>query len=111
MVVGIVHLCLVPLFGGLEYWQYHTQEFLHPISDKHHKHSHELIIHGQACVCIISEMTNITKPQRRLSGTLPPIVLENKMALDPQYSSDEGQNNNEGVLPSSVPSAVIGNGS
>ncbi|MPC79676.1 hypothetical protein E2C01_074216 [Portunus trituberculatus] len=95
-VVSLVHLCLIPLFGGLEYWQYHTLEFVSPISDKHHKHSHELIIHGQACVCIISEM-NVTKPTRRLSGTLPPIVLENKMALDPQYSSEEGQNNNDGV--------------
>uniref|UniRef100_A0A0P4W8U2 Uncharacterized protein n=1 Tax=Scylla olivacea TaxID=85551 RepID=A0A0P4W8U2_SCYOL len=104
-VVGLVHLCLIPLFGGLEYWQYHTLEFVSPISDKHHKHSHELIIHGQACVCIISEMNNVTKPPRRLSGTLPPIVLENKMALDPQYSSDEGQNNNDGVANLS---AVVG---
>ncbi|KAK8378780.1 hypothetical protein O3P69_009478 [Scylla paramamosain] len=103
--VGLVHLCLIPLFGGLEYWQYHTLEFVSPISDKHHKHSHELIIHGQACVCIISEMNNVTKPPRRLSGTLPPIVLENKMALDPQYSSDEGQNNNDGVANLS---AVVG---
>ncbi|KAK3853893.1 hypothetical protein Pcinc_039587 [Petrolisthes cinctipes] len=91
-VVSLIHLVLVTIFGGLEYWQYHTQEFLYPTSDKHHTHSHELIIHGDTCVCIISEMNlgSHGKEQRRGSdlfrrgsANLPPIVLENKMALEP----------------------------
>ncbi|XP_050730293.1 organic solute transporter subunit alpha-like [Eriocheir sinensis] len=111
-VVSLLHLCLVPLFGGLEYWQYHTREFLQPTSDKHHSHSHELIIHGEACVCIISELNSISahKTPRRMSATMP-IVLENKMALDPQFSPDEGQNNNDGVTGGTTNPAFIENGS
>lgn len=90
-VVSLMHLAIVTLFGCLEYWQYHTLEFLTPTSDKHHTHAHELIIHGKASVCIISEMNTTSKEMRRGSAilrrgsaNLAPIILENKMALDPK---------------------------
>lgn len=109
--VSLIHLVLVTIFGGLEYWQYHTQEFLHTVSDKHHTHSHELIIHGETCVCIISEMNLGTNGReqrrgsdlfRRGSANLPPIVLENKMAIDPPELMVPGKYGNTLAPPPTI---------
>ncbi|KAG7159371.1 organic solute transporter alpha-like protein [Homarus americanus] len=86
-VLNLVHLVLLTIFGALEYWQYHTEEFLQPISDKHHQHAHELIIHGQACVCIISEMTGTHNRRRRASQL--PVVLEDDTLGEFQEEEEE----------------------
>nr|XP_045606935.1 organic solute transporter alpha-like protein [Procambarus clarkii] len=101
-VLNLVHLGLLTFFGGLEYWQYHTEEFLQPISDKHHQHSHELIIHGQACVCIISEMTGVSR--RRRSSQVP-IVMEDSKLGHIQEGDDED------ILKDSVQEAEEGDDS
>ncbi|KAK8736054.1 hypothetical protein OTU49_005207, partial [Cherax quadricarinatus] len=90
-VLNLAHLLVLTIFGALEYWEYHTEEFLQPISDKHHQHSHELIIHGQACVCIISEMTGFQK-KRRVSQL--PLVLGDNASSDFKFDENEEKKTN-----------------